>query len=282
MLLRNPLQRPGYLSKLIWQCLVVYGLGMGSVFASSYPTLNDADKAWIGQQIFNNECAARIACLSSWNAAEPFPSLGIGHFIWYRKDQHDIFEESFPALIRYLESQGIEIPAWIIAAEYDAPWESRQAFLDQQQAPDLTQLRELLASTMTEQTEFIIQRFEASLNKLLAVSAADESETITRNFFAVANAHPPYGLYALIDYVNFKGEGIVATERYANQGWGLLQVLQGMSEQTPPLEAFVDSARRTLQTRVDNSPAIRNEAQWLPGWNKRLDTYLPTRTLGEN
>lgn len=282
MLLRNPLRGPGPVSKFVRRCLVVYGLGMSSVFASSYPQLNDADKAWIGQQIFNNECAARIACLSSWNAAEPFPSLGIGHFIWYRKGQHEIFEESFPALIRYFESQGIGIPSWIVTAEYDAPWQSRQDFLNQQQEPDLTQLRELLASTMTEQTEFIIQRFEASLNKLLAASTADESDEISQKFFAVANAYPPHGMYALIDYVNFKGEGIAATERYAGHGWGLLQVLQGMSEQTPPLEAFVNSARRTLQTRVDNAPVIRNEAQWLPGWNKRLDTYLPTRTLGEN
>ena len=40
------------------------------------------------------------------------------------------------------------------------------------------------------------------------------------------------GCYALVDYVNFKGEGVLATERYAGQGWGLLQVLEGMSQET--------------------------------------------------
>ena len=36
------------------------------------------------------------------------------------------------------------------------------------------------------------------------------------------------GAYALVDYVNFKGEGVLPTERYRGQGWGLLQVLQTM------------------------------------------------------
>lgn len=282
MLLRIPLPLSALTLKFIRRSCVVYCLCLASAFASEYPNLSDSDKAWIGQQIFNNECAARIACLGSWNAAEEFPSLGIGHFIWYRAGQREIFDESFPALMRYFESQGITIPAWIVTANYAAPWQNRQDFLEQQQAEELTQLRELLASTMTEQTEFIIQRFEASLNKILAASLVDEREDITSKFYAIANAHPPYGMYALIDYINFKGEGIVETERYAGQGWGLLQVLQGMPGQTQTLDAFVDSARQTLQQRVNNAPVARNEGQWLAGWNKRLDSYLPALPVQEN
>ncbi len=41
-------------------------------------------------------------------------------------------------------------------------------------------------------------------------------------------AASPNGVYALVDYVNFKGEGTLATERYQDHGWGLLQVLEGM------------------------------------------------------
>ena len=29
----------------------------------------------------------------------------------------------------------------------------------------------------------------------------------------------------MIDYVNFKGDGLKPTERYKGEGWGLLQVL---------------------------------------------------------
>ena len=49
-----------------------------SAIAESYPTLNEEQQQWIGQQIFNNECALQIDCLTSWNSGEEFPSLGIG------------------------------------------------------------------------------------------------------------------------------------------------------------------------------------------------------------
>lgn len=37
----------------------------------------------IGQQIYKNECNQQSQCLVHWNRGEAFPSLGIGHFIWY-------------------------------------------------------------------------------------------------------------------------------------------------------------------------------------------------------
>ena len=39
---------------------------------------------WLGEQIYSNECNANFECLTSWNSGEDFPSLGIGHFIWFR------------------------------------------------------------------------------------------------------------------------------------------------------------------------------------------------------
>jgi len=77
--------------------------------------------------------------------------------------------------------------------------------------------------------------------------------------------------------VNFKGEGVLATERYAGQGWGLLQVLEGMKQETTGREAvknFAESAKAVLRNRVRNSPPERNEARWLPGWLKRVETYV--------
>jgi hypothetical protein len=86
----------------------------------------------------------------------------------------------------------------------------------------------------------------------------------------------PNGTYALIDYVNFKGDGTLATERYQGQGWGLLQVLAGMRE-VPAGQAaaaeFAASAKRMLSRRVANAPAERGESRWLPGWHNRCATY---------
>ncbi len=186
-------------------CILLCWSSPGTL-ASEYPVLNANDKAWIGQQIFNNECSARLECLSSWNASEAFPSMGIGHFIWYSEGQDEIFEENFPELLQYFISQGIEVPAWITDANFAAPWQSRSEFLDELQGPRLQELRELLASTMTEQTEFIILRFDAALNKILAASTQQEQDEIEEKFLAIANAQVPFGLYALIDYVNFKGK----------------------------------------------------------------------------
>ena len=83
------------------------------------------------------------------------------------------------------------------------------------------------------------------------------------------------GLYALIDYINFKGEGTCSSERYQGQGWGLLQVLQSMPEVSSHLLTdFVQAAKEVLRQRVRNAPPERNESQWLKGWCNRLDTYL--------
>ena len=66
-------------------------------------------------------------------------------------------------------------------------------------------------------------------------------------------------------------------ERYQGEGWGLLQVLQGMSDMPDAKETlaeFVRSARNILNHRVFNSPNKRHEERWLQGWLRRVDTYL--------
>lgn len=95
-----------------------------------------------------------------------------------------------------------------------------------------------------------------------------------QQFLRVANSNR--GMYALIDYVNFKGEGTLPTERYHDQGWGLRQVLLGMHGEGSKnaLKDFMDSAAKVLAKRVANAPKDRHEEQWLPGWMNRLHTYL--------
>ena len=247
-----------------------------TALAEVYPALSTEQKNWLGQQIFNNECAMQINCLTTWNSGENFPSLGVGHFIWYKENQKDIFEESFPDLLRYIESQNIDIPIWIKDLNYESPWQSRDEFNEKFSSSELSKLRKLMADTFPQQITFIIQRFEAALNKIVTILPENEVSNIEDKFYKIANSYLPYGMYALIDYVNFKGEGTSINEKYAGQGWGLLQVLEKMDDNSENiLEAFIISAKTVLQDRVSNAPAQRSEQRWLEGWYKRLETYLP-------
>src|SRR5438094_7568859 len=110
---------------------------------------------------------------------------------------------------------------------------------------------------------------------MLDEAAAQDRERVRFQFYRMTRAKP-IGIYALVDYVNFKGEGINPTERYNGQGWGLLQVLQGMKDVAAgaaSVESFAVSADGALTLRVSNAPPARHEERWLPGWRKRLKTY---------
>lgn len=238
--------------------------------ASSGLRISDAEAESIGRKIWRNECAGTKDGLTSWNRGEDFASLGIGHFIWYPAGRRGPFKESFPDLRDYLRTQRADLPDWL--AEADAcPWSDRAAFMADFHGPRLTGLRNLLASTVGLQARFAALRLEGALPRMLASASPGQREKIRANFYRVANA--PGGLYALMDYVNFKGEGISPTERYAGEGWGLLQVLAGLSGSGSPTAAFAKSADRVLTRRVELSPAARGEKRWLEGWRNRVATY---------
>jgi hypothetical protein len=239
------------------------------------PALNAAELAWLGDRIFENECNSRPECLSAWNEGEDFPSLGIGHFIWYRAGQQAPFAETFPALVEFMRDRGAEPPAWILEGALEQPWPDRESFLAAAGDPRLVELREYLARHTDVQTAFIVSRFDGALERILNAAPAAERSALKRRFDAVAGAEPPYGLYALIDYVHFKGEGTKASESYQGEGWGLLQVLRGMpTDSATPLQDFVASARDVLARRVVLAPPERDEQRWLKGWHARLGTYL--------
>jgi hypothetical protein len=183
------------------------------------------DAARIGRRIWQNECGGTIAGLTSWNQGEAFASLGIGHFIWYPAGPQGPFQESFPPLLEFLSRSGVALPDWLSGRPV-CPWPDRETFLKDIDSSRMKQLRELLAATVALQTRFIVDRMEAALPKILASLPPAEQEPVRRQFYRVAAE--PLGVYGLVDYVNFKGEGVSSTERYKGEGWGLLQVLQGM------------------------------------------------------
>lgn len=249
-----------------------------------FPQLSPQQLQWLGDRIFQNECNAQFECLTSWNAGEDFPSLGIGHFIWYRAAQLERFEETFPSLLKTYQDAQYLLPDWINQLDTpDSPWRSREHFLAELNSPNMQELRQFLANTVDLQLTFIVQRLYASLPKLLLSLENEQREAIETGFYQIANSHPPYGMYAVIDYVHFKGTGTAVSERYQGEGWGLLQVLLEMQEmqqagqQSSPatLANFVDAAATVLDRRVANSPASRREQRWITGWKNRLLSYLP-------
>src|SRR3984893_819546 len=189
--------------------------------------LSQAEALRIGKKVWQNECNGTISGLTSWNTGENFASLGIGHFIWYPKGQRGPFEESFPKLVTFVSSRGAKLPNLLLGVgNLPCPWNSRGEFIRAQQTPEMKQLRQFLADTVDLQAEFLVNRLENALPKMLAEAPLAERENVRQQFERVAITS--LGCYALVDYVNFKGEGVLHTERYLDQGWGLLQVLEAM------------------------------------------------------
>ncbi|MCG8414057.1 MAG: hypothetical protein MI746_07545 [Pseudomonadales bacterium] len=225
--------------------------------------------------MFANECNRQLSCLTHWNDGEDFPSLGIGHFIWYRQGQTEVFEETFPQLLEYLQQQGVILPDWLDdPINADNPWPDQAAFLAASESQSMQQLRILLQSTMDLQAAFIVARLEYTAADLIASVPLQRQNSMQAVFSKIAGSNPPMGAYALIDYLHFKGSGLNANEQYQQQGWGLKQVLLRLHPETANLESFVAAAADVLSERVANAPPERNEQRWLTGWHNRLQTYL--------
>jgi hypothetical protein len=227
----------------------------------------------VGKLIWENECGGNVQNLTFWNPNENFPSLGIGHFIWFPKNSKEPFSESFPQLLAFLKEEGVRLPSWLEKTKH-FPWSTRKSFVRAFHSRKMKELRALLERTVSLQAIFITKRLEKTLPKIIRKLPESQKKLISENFYQVAKA--PKGLYALIDYVNFKGEGYSTKESYNKQGWGLLQVLQNMDKKLvkrDPVKAFAQSAKMVLKIRVQNSPRDRNEERWLKGWYNRIDSY---------
>lgn len=236
---------------------------------ASLPALPKKDLESIGRRIWQNEAAGKIEGLTDWNQGEHFASLGIGHFIWYPAGPKGPFEESFPSLVLFLKKEGVRLPDWL-NENTECPWPNRAAFLADTASPRLKQLRDVLASSLSEQSAFLAQRLERALPSMIESAAPNQRAKLKLLFERLGSS--PKGRFALIDYVNFKGEGVKTTERYRGQGWGLLQVLASMPADGGVRE-FSDAAAQVLTQRVKNSAPERKEDRWLPGWINRVRAY---------
>ena len=238
-------------------------------------TLDPAFLELAGKRIWMSECGGTKSGLTSWNNGEGFASLGIGHFLWFPEGKEFRFDESFPKFLDYYENRSATeklptIPEWLKQAE-DCPWHNRSEFESARESQEMVALRNFLFDTFSVQVEFIYQRLLNSRSKLFAVDDAALAAHSSDRFDALTKT--PEGKFAMMDYINFKGEGTKPEEEYNGQGWGLRQVL---GEMKPGLEGnaasrdFARASEAMLRRRVANNPS---DERWIAGWSRRTREY---------
>jgi len=242
------------------------------------PVLNAADYDWIAGRIFQNETAGQVEYLTYWGEGEDFPSFGIGHFIWFPAGIDAPFDETFPDMVSFVRQRsaaGSPMPAWMAELRsFDAPWANKQQFDQAWPSAEMAALREWLEATGSLQARYIVAAFERRWRALdLPPEQKQRLTGVLQQLTETAG-----GLFAVIDYYNFKGLGNNPRERYQGEGWGLVQVLESMQKthiiDSDMVERFRDSAAGRLRLRVEFSPPDRIEERWLEGWLARLDGYV--------
>lgn len=227
----------------------------------------------IAKKIWHNETGSSKEKLLHWNSNEDFLSLGIGHFIWYPKEKKTNFEEAFPLLIKYMLDENIDVPTWICNAAC-CPWDNKESFLAALSSDQVKELRSFLINTMDIQGKYMIAKTPQILHEIIHHPSIEKKKTKILNVLDQLSKTRE-GLYALVDYLNFKGSGISLSERYQGKGWGLMQALNELSEYPSSITAkdFSAEAKKLLESRVDHAPDSEKEKKWLSGWINRVNTY---------
>lgn len=242
--------------------------------------ISDVAANRVAHQIWLNETGGNPDGIVAWNRGEDFLSLGIGHFIWFPAGKPAPFVETFPRLVAFMRQQKLPLPDWLDRSPLPpCPWNSRAEFLQSKTTLRYRQIRQFVDDTRAAQVRFLVARTQAAFDAIQA-SVPDEAQRahIAAQYARIVRASKD--LYPLIDYVNFKGEGISALETAfdpttgTREGWGLKQVLVAMSGTSGVpsvvLEEFAAAAKSVLLRRIRNQPKMR---MWQTGWLKRVSTY---------
>jgi len=242
--------------------------------------LSDRQAGIIAHKIWLNEGSGKRSRLVWWNKGEEFASVGIGHFIWYTADRRMWFWEAFPPMLRFLIDHGARPPDWL-TPETPCVWNSYEAWLKARRvnAPKMRQLVDFMEKTMDLQARFMLHRLNDSFPKILAyASRYGQEKTVKMNYrrllYRPDGSIDPHGAYILIDYINFKGDGINRGERYGGKGWGLYQVLTRMNTKDPdPYHAFAVAGKWVLERLTHIAPPERRLWRFRKGWFNRMNTY---------
>ncbi len=236
-------------------------------------TMNPEVLQKIGKQIWHNEAGGSQEHLVFWNEKESFPSLGIGHNIWCPEGHEIAYTQGFPLLCDYLKQHNIALPAWLEEAlKKGAPWNNRQAFYSDQARTQ--ELRQLLVDTVPLQTQFMVDRLTHKLAEIIQAAPVEQRNKIEQRINLMRTS--PLGIYILVDYLNFKGDGLNPKEESNGLRWGMLSVLLDMPDNLTSenvTKAFTVAAAKRLLLLIEHSAPEYQRLNFLGGWMKRLSTY---------
>lgn len=258
---------------VIWTTFFVVSLAILAFIAYFYVepreiNISESEANIIAFEIAKNEGVSSRVKQISWRNDDKYASLGIAHFFWYPMNENNT-QISFNDLLNYI-SQSQALPNWLLNVKYP-PWSSREDYLSSNHDLFKSQLSYFLQENMSKQTEYLIFKLETRLPEMLnEIKSPFAKMHMYENFYHIAMQKN--GVYALLDYSVFQGDGTLATERNNNQGWGLLQVLDNMKGNSENLlQEFISSADLLLTRRIANGPG--DEARQLHKWRRRLNTY---------
>lgn len=247
---------------------------------SSELRLSDKQANQIAHKIWLNEGSAKKSKLVWWNKGEEFASVGIGHFIWFTADQPMWFWEAFPPMLRFVTAHGAKPPKWLHPAMH-CVWNSYKEwqYAKKHNSPKMRELTDFMDRTKGLQARFMLHRLNSSFPRILKYAGAKgQGNIVAKNYrrllYKKNGRIDPKGAYILIDYINFKGDGINKGERYQGKGWGLYQVLTHMNLKDPnPYRAFAKSGKWVLDRLTRICPPERNLKRFKRGWFNRMDSY---------
>lgn len=295
--------------KLYFVAFLTFAFPLSASASELFPkTLSPQTLQALTRMVFQNETNCKKENLISWNEKEDFPSLGVGHAIWFPENVQPGFQETFPSLVDFFRKKHLKNPSipWPSILNNNplgpAPWATREDFM----SADKTELQNFLAhpEVMAWQTEFMIGRARKSIDDILQKISQEQGRKKAKQVRQILKKllNTDEGLIAIVDYVNFKGEGLNPKEVTPDEShpWGLKTVLEKMPEVQPQTvvcdskdvrhyseqkclsytfsEAVFWALARVAQNwGTPGSPAQLTREKWLQGgWVRRIrETYLP-------
>lgn len=255
--------------------------------------LNKDQLLSLGYRMWHNYAGGTLEGLTKWGGSDAdhqFMYLGIANNVWLPEGASAIFQADWPTVAQRLQDLGCKIKPWMLG---DCPWQTQEEFDADFNSKKMVWLRTHLSKKklVRAQAFCTAERLQRSMDpsspdSLFKGLTADQSALVQKNFDLVVHCSNPSGIYALIDYVNFKGEGRIGeAEEFNGQSWGLLQVLLNMktpsdgASDTEVMMAFVQSAKFTLCQRIIKhriQDPNNNDVQYLDLWVTHLNDYLLT------
>jgi hypothetical protein len=249
--------------------------------------IEESEARRIAAKIFANEGGGKDDKLAEWDLdasgkPEKVVSIGMGHFIWYPTGDKTPFHESFPDFMDYVKKSGFpakDIPEFLRKSPLgDSPWKTREQFQAywakrNQKGSEANQFFTFLKATKEQQKNFMPQRLVLALPNVFAATSLSGGDAKTQLPKVVADLmSSPAGRFAMVDYVNFKGDGSSPSENLNGVRFGLLQVFERLAEKkakSPNAKItskdFGTAANEVLSKRPDYS-------KW-PGWPGRMLGY---------